>query len=312
LRASIASVPRVGLEETSSIAIECRAFAMIALALHESPVMTRRVLETLMRDAEHSTPEAPKPTQLTPSREDVIAQESANAPSSQQPHESSVPVERRALSPSAPHRDAPTHRDEQEHEAGGLRARRSTSAEEPRSAPPATTREPQTTQTTPTPAIEPTTTTTPIPTLTLEPIHTQYAGLFFLLNAAIALGYYDPYGRGDDIDLDVFEFLAMCGNEWIAKFEEDALYAFLHHDDELAHDEELLAAIRAYVIEALPDIEEPETFLLARAGTIVVTPAHVDVHFILETHPIEIRIAGLDRDPGWIPAAGRHVAFHFD
>jgi hypothetical protein len=26
---------------------------------------------------------------------------------------------------------------------------------------------------------------------------------------------------------------------------------------------------------------------------------------------VSIRIARLDRDPGWIPAAGRYIAFHF-
>jgi hypothetical protein len=43
-----------------------------------------------------------------------------------------------------------------------------------------------------------------------------------------------------------------------------------------------------------------------------ITPAHVHVFMRLEGYPIEIRLAGLDRDPGWIPAAGRHVSFHFD
>jgi hypothetical protein len=31
----------------------------------------------------------------------------------------------------------------------------------------------------------------------------------------------------------------------------------------------------------------------------------------LATLPIELRIAGLDRDPGWIPSAGRSISFHF-
>ena len=39
---------------------------------------------------------------------------------------------------------------------------------------------------------------------------------------------------------------------------------------------------------------------------------HVDVYYSLQTYPTEIRLAGLDRDPGWIPAAGRYVAYHFD
>ncbi len=37
----------------------------------------------------------------------------------------------------------------------------------------------------------------------------------------------------------------------------------------------------------------------------------VDVYMSLAALPLVIRIAGLDRDPGWIPAAGRTIAFHF-
>ena len=42
-----------------------------------------------------------------------------------------------------------------------------------------------------------------------------------------------------------------------------------------------------------------------------VTAAHVDVAMPLTALPVEIRLAGLDRDPGWIPAAGRAVTFRF-
>jgi hypothetical protein len=48
--------------------------------------------------------------------------------------------------------------------------------------------------------------------------------------------------------------------------------------------------------------------LRARVG---VSDTHVDVHVALAELPIEVRLAGLDRDPGWVPAAGRSVAFHF-
>lgn len=40
--------------------------------------------------------------------------------------------------------------------------------------------------------------------------------------------------------------------------------------------------------------------------------AHLDVHLSLASLPLSLRIAGLDRDPGWIPAAGRSIRFHFD
>ena len=42
------------------------------------------------------------------------------------------------------------------------------------------------------------------------------------------------------------------------------------------------------------------------------TDTHVDVYFCLADLPLAIRFAGLDRDPGWVPAAGRFISFHFD
>lgn len=39
--------------------------------------------------------------------------------------------------------------------------------------------------------------------------------------------------------------------------------------------------------------------------------SRVDVALSLSTLPLPVRIAGLDRDPGWIPAAGRDIRFHF-
>ncbi len=52
--------------------------------------------------------------------------------------------------------------------------------------------------------------------------------------------------------------------------------------------------------------------LCKHTARILVTSTHLDIFLSLNELPIEIRMAGLDRDPGWIPAAGRFVAFHFD
>lgn len=38
----------------------------------------------------------------------------------------------------------------------------------------------------------------------------------------------------------------------------------------------------------------------------------VTIGFDLATLPIELRLAGLDRDPGWLPAEGRSLSFRFD
>lgn len=52
--------------------------------------------------------------------------------------------------------------------------------------------------------------------------------------------------------------------------------------------------------------------LCALPARVAVTTTHVDVFMSLRALPVAVRLAGLDRDPGWIPAAGRFVAFHFD
>lgn len=52
--------------------------------------------------------------------------------------------------------------------------------------------------------------------------------------------------------------------------------------------------------------------LFAHAARVTVTATHLDVFMALAELPVEARLAGLDRDPGWTPSAGRHIAFHFD
>ena len=147
------------------------------------------------------------------------------------------------------------------------------------------------------------------------PIHSHHAGLFFLINLATALGFYDPYGREEPIPLDLWDFLALTGRALVPEIEEDDLWPLLRElsaSEELPElDDEILARVRESLALVIED-EDAASFVIRRPGHIVLSPAHLDVTFNLAAHPIEIRIAGLDRDPGWIPAAGRHVDFHFE
>lgn len=59
-----------------------------------------------------------------------------------------------------------------------------------------------------------------------------------------------------------------------------------------------------------PDAELAGALQL-RPGTIYVTAMHVDVVMPLESVSLPVRLAGLDRDPGWLPQAGRVVKFYF-
>jgi len=160
-------------------------------------------------------------------------------------------------------------------------------------------------------------------------IDSEFAGVFFLLNAGIALGLYSDFTSPvqTGIALDVWDFLALMGTE-IADFEDDPigpLLATLANRRERerpgvdfippdgASLSEWVDATVSLVKDrlSLAGIEDPSR-AVRRYGRIRTTPAHLDVYFSLAAHPIEIRLAGLDRNPGWIPAAGRHVAFHFD
>jgi hypothetical protein len=46
-------------------------------------------------------------------------------------------------------------------------------------------------------------------------------------------------------------------------------------------------------------------------GRLYVTSSHIDLVMKLDRADLALRRAGLDRDPGWLPAYGRVVYFHF-
>ena len=69
--------------------------------------------------------------------------------------------------------------------------------------------------------------------------------------------------------------------------------------------------LRVRLMRAL-GCEEAALLLCRIPARVRITPGHLQVSIRLNEHPIEIRLAGLDRDPGWIPASGRYVTFHFD
>ena len=51
--------------------------------------------------------------------------------------------------------------------------------------------------------------------------------------------------------------------------------------------------------------------LLCLPGRVEWDVERLAVYFSLEQLPVAVRMAGLDRDPGWIPAAGRDLRFYF-
>jgi hypothetical protein len=59
------------------------------------------------------------------------------------------------------------------------------------------------------------------------------------------------------------------------------------------------------------DSQDLAKTLLLHPGRLFVTSTHVDLVMDLESISFPVRMAGLDRDPGWVPEFSRVVQFHF-
>jgi hypothetical protein len=73
--------------------------------------------------------------------------------------------------------------------------------------------------------------------------------------------------------------------------------------------------LRARLLRALgfsPGSEDALKPLLNEGARVAVTATQVSLFFSLAQHPVQIRLSGLDRDPGWVPAAGKRVLFFYD
>ena len=212
-------------------------------------------------------------------------------------------------------------------------------------------------------------------------VESSFAGAFFLINVAQALGLYSDFTcpRGNNLELDIWDFLGLLAaqfvgsgleddtlaqalaelagrtpeprpgasfhppqkwqvpDEWLGPFPEPFAWkeeiregrvqvahpaGFLMKDEALQDAPEdaadldrwvtwVASYIRARLRRAIGRQDAAE-FLCRVQGSFEISAMHMDVYYSLQNYPTEIRLAGLDRDPGWVPAAGRYVAYHFD
>jgi hypothetical protein len=61
----------------------------------------------------------------------------------------------------------------------------------------------------------------------------------------------------------------------------------------------------------LQSARELNAILFERQADVTVSGTHLEITFGLADLPFEVRLAGIDRNPGWIPAAGKYVYFYF-
>jgi hypothetical protein len=159
-------------------------------------------------------------------------------------------------------------------------------------------------------------------------IHTDLGGVFFLLNLALEQRLYGDFTRPADcgLPLSPWDLLALVGPRLLGRsMPDDPVWNLLAR---LAgRDRTPLRAPRAMrrwairlsarwrtALSARLDLPQGRAaaLLVELPAEVVCTPTRVEVRFQLIDLPVALRVAGLDRDPGWIPAAGRSVAFRFD
>jgi hypothetical protein len=176
----------------------------------------------------------------------------------------------------------------------------------------------------------------PIAEESADQIITAYGGVFYLVNVALALGLYGDFTAPaqSGLALPLWDFLALIGARMVGTtWSEDSLAGLLarlsgRSEEEPAGQwfeppdgerlgewvERKVTDIQARLAAALETVDPPSVgpFVLHHCADIAATATRVGVYFSLAAHPIELRIAGLDRDPGWVPAGGRSIAFHYD
>jgi hypothetical protein len=182
-----------------------------------------------------------------------------------------------------------------------------------------------------------------------ETIRTRYGGVLYLLNVALHLGLYSDFTqpRGFNLQISPWDFIAELAKRLLPDPDpEDALWPCLGRLSGRAPDEALDAQWETPSTWRLPpdwsdqkQVASPASVTFAGwcdwLAPIVLrrlkratglSPAEFlcyhawmrsdadrfEAHFSLSNHPLELRTAGLDRDPGWIPATGRSVFFHYD
>jgi hypothetical protein len=150
---------------------------------------------------------------------------------------------------------------------------------------------------------------------------TRYGGLLFLLNAALQLSLYGDFTqpRHPGLDCPPWRFLLLAGRAWCGPgFRRDPLYGWLLRRAGGARQPvplHLWPTLHARLVLALSDGPSPRRALRAMLGLpakLQDTGERLDLFFALAELPLAVRLSGLDRDPGWIPAAGCDVRFHFD
>ncbi len=145
-------------------------------------------------------------------------------------------------------------------------------------------------------------------------VTTAVGGLWYLVNVLIVLDW-----PGLDHNLTSWHQLSALAQALLPEVPLDPVWELLADlagepiaPDNLACWQALaLTQVQAYLTDRLEHPEEIANYLLEPA-TLYLTRTHVDLVFTLDQIRLDLRLAGLDRDPGWVPELARVITFHYE
>lgn len=151
-------------------------------------------------------------------------------------------------------------------------------------------------------------------------VSTELGGVFYLLNALIALDWLD---EEDPPPVNPWLKLEALARLILGEAPPDPLWDTLA---ELARAGDNLTEARqtadGWRMRQWPTLQAwlvPRLVagadlaaLLRGCARLRLSRTHIDIHFRLEQIDLTVRRAGLDRDPGWVPYLQRVVTFHFE
>jgi hypothetical protein len=185
---------------------------------------------------------------------------------------------------------------------------------------------------------------TPFVRRQLAVAHTQLGGVLFLVNALERDAAWQRLADvASELPIGSWGWLAIIARRLLgdrADVADDPIWTALAGvDNEGAADDEpavamfdRLAATAATILDAFVSdldrrlqsalafeprsIEEGRALLAARVlfrrGRLAWSATHVDLHMTMDQVDIAVRLAGLDANPGWVPALGRVITFYFE
>ena len=145
-------------------------------------------------------------------------------------------------------------------------------------------------------------------------IATGVGGLWYLVNVLVALDW--PQRSAV---MTPWHQLAALAQAFLPEVPREPVWGLLAAiaGDAVPHElltqwqTQALVQVRPSLANRLDHPEAIATYLTEPA-TLYLTRTHVDVMFTLDQIQLDVRLAGLDQDPGWVPDLARVIAFHYE